>query len=470
MGFFDGAQIEAGVTNVQDEVEKIQKALTAGYGTDSSQFSGGRALIPEDLEGEVISVVSMLKDDCKAMNTMKTTPVRSTVHEVNLRLDHGDWKHITVEEGGESVDSDQTIDRKTYPVKYMQARRAVTKQMELVDTFEGALASEKIAGIETIIKSAEYQCFQGDAAIIPTQFDGFLAAIRKAPAAERNIINLAGKTVGSYGAKVFDEISAMVRQQGGILEKAFFPIALSKDVKEMFADKMRYVINQPLGNLSFKAIPDYGTSTGATIALSGDGAGDDLFYEVKGTVVAEGNAAKRPAAPASVTAAAAAGAASAFTASDAGDYNYAVHAVNAYGISAGTEVSGAVTVAGGNVVTLTITPGTGPRATGFIICRSKKDGTEVMEMDKIPNRGEATTTFVDKNEELPGTASMLFLPKQRFQPVYAFGQLLPASTFPLYPTNRAETPFLVMMYGSLEVRAPKHCGLVKNIAYSGGLY
>ena len=276
MGFFDGAQIEAGVTSVQDEVEKIQKALTADYGTDSSQFSGGRALIPEDLEGEVISVVSMLKDDCKAMNTMKTTPVRSTVHEVNLRLDHGDWKHITVEEGGESVDSDQTIDRKTYPVKYMQARRAVTKQMELVDTFEGALASEKIAGIETIIKSVEYQCFQGDAAIIPTQFDGFLAAIRKAPAAERNIINLAGQTVGSYGAKVFDEISAMVRQQGGILEKAFFPIALSKDVKEMFADKMRYVINQPLGNLSFKAIPDYGTSTGATIALSGDGAGETI--------------------------------------------------------------------------------------------------------------------------------------------------------------------------------------------------
>ena len=467
MGFFDKAS--SGQMNGVDAGE-LQKALTAGYGTDAAQFSGGRALIPEDLESETINVVSLLKEDCKVMNTVKKTPVRSTVHEINTRTEHGEYRFASVPEGGHSLVTNQAIERKSYYMKYLQTLRSVTKQMEVVETFEGALASEKIAGVETIIKSAEYLCFHGDSAIVPTEFDGFISTIRKAPAAERNIINLAGKTVGSYGAKVFDEISAMVRHQGGILEKAFFPIALSKDVKEMFADKMRYVINQPLGNLSFKAIPDYGTSTGATIALSGDGAGDDLFYEVKGTVVAEGNAAKRPAAPASVTAAAAAGAASAFTASDAGDYKYAVHAVNAYGISAGTEVSGAVTVASGNAVTLTITPGTGPRATGFIICRSKKDGTEVMEMDKIPNSGEATTTFVDKNEELPGTASMLFLPKQRFQPVYAFGQLLPASTFPLYPTNRAETPFLVMMYGSLEVRAPKHCGLVKNIAYSGGLY
>ena len=467
MGFFDKAS--SGQMNGVDAGE-LQKALTAGYGTDSSQFSGGRALIPEDLESETINVVSLLKEDCKVMNTVKKTPVRSTVHEINTRTEHGEYRFASVPEGGHSLVTNQAIERKSYYMKYLQTLRSVTKQMEVVETFEGALASEKIAGIETIIKSAEYQCFQGDAAIIPTQFDGFLAAIRKAPAAERNIINLAGQTVGSYGAKVFDEISAMVRHQGGILEKAFFPIALSKDVKEMFADKMRYVINQPLGNLSFKAIPDYGTSTGATIALSGDGAGDDLFYEVKGTVVAEGNAAKRPAAPASVTAAAAAGAASAFTASDAGDYNYAVHAVNSYGISAGTEVSGAVTVAGGNVVTLTITPGAGVPATGFIICRSKKDGTEVMEMDSVANSGETTTTFVDKNEELPGTASMLFLTAKRIQPVYTFAQLMPVCTYPLAPVNAAETPFLVMMFGGLEVHAPKFCALVKDISYKGGLY
>lgn len=403
------------------------------------------------------------------MNSVKKTPVRSTVHEVNLRTGHGDYRHLSVAEGGASIDTDQSLERKTFAMKYLQTRRSVTKQMEAAETFEGALASEKLAGVETIIKGAEYQCFHGDSSIVPTEFDGFLASIKKANAADQNIINLKGSTLGNYGEKIFDEIAAMVRGKGGFLDKALFPTVLAKDIKEIFADKQRYLMNNPIPNLSFKTIPDYGTAIGANIALSGEEAGDDMFFEVKGEVVAEGDATRRPAAPASVTASAS-GSGSSFTANDAGDYMYTVHAVNQYGISAGTSIAAAVTVAAGNKVALTITPGSGVAATGFIICRSKKDDTKVMEMDKVANSGNATTVYEDTNDELPGTASMIFLPKKRFQPVYTFGQLLPACTFPLAPTNTAETPFLVMLYGGLEVRAPKHCGLVKNISYNGGLY
>jgi len=465
-GFFDNVssgEMSAG------EVNELQKALAAGYGTDSSQFTGGRALIPENLESEVVNVVAQLKEDCKVMNSVKKTPVRSTVHEVNLRTGHGDYRHLSVAEGGASIDTDQSLERKTFAMKYLQTRRSVTKQMEAAETFEGALASEKLAGVETIIKGAEYQCFHGDSAIVPTEFDGFLASIKKANAADQNIINLKGSTLGNYGEKIFDEIAAMVRGKGGFLDKALFPTVLAKDIKDIFADKQRYLMNNPIPNLSFKTIPDYGTAIGANIALSGEEAGDDMFFEVKGEVVAEGDATRRPAAPASVTASAS-GSGSSFTAKDAGDYMYTVHAVNQYGISAGTSIAAAVTVAAGNKVALTITPGSGVAATGFIICRSKKDDTKVMEMDKVANSGNATTVYEDTNDELPGTASMIFLPKKRFQPVYTFGQLLPACTFPLAPTNTAETPFLVMLYGGLEVRAPKHCGLVKNISYNGGLY
>lgn len=465
-GFFDNVssgEMSAG------EVNELQKALAAGYGTDSSQFTGGRALIPENLESEVVNVVAQLKEDCKVMNSVKKTPVRSTVHEVNLRTGHGDYRHLSVAEGGASIDTDQSLERKTFAMKYLQTRRSVTKQMEAAETFEGALASEKLAGVETIIKGAEYQCFHGDSSIVPTEFDGFLASIKKANSADQNIINLKGSTLGNYGEKIFDEIAAMVRGKGGFLDKALFPTVLAKDIKEIFADKQRYLMNNPIPNLSFKTIPDYGTAIGANIALSGEEAGDDMFFEVKGEVVAEGDATRRPAAPASVTASAS-GSGSSFTANDAGDYMYTVHAVNQYGISAGTSIAAAVTVAAGNKVALTITPGSGVAATGFIICRSKKDETKVMEMDKVANSGNATTVYEDTNDELPGTASMIFLPKKRFQPVYTFGQLLPACTFPLAPTNTAETPFLVMLYGGLEVRAPKHCGLVKNISYNGGLY
>ena len=94
----------------------------------------------------------------------------------------------------------------------------------------------------------------------------------------------------------------------------------------------------------------------------------------------------------------------------------------------------------------------------------------MMEMDSIANSGAATTSYVDENKELPGTASMLFLTEKRIQPVYTFGQLLPVCTYPLAPINAAENPFLVMLFGFLEVRAPKFCGRVKSIAYTGGLY
>ena len=465
MGFFD--QASSGQMNGVDAGE-LQKALTAGYGTDSAQFSGGRALIPEDLESETINVVSLLKEDCKVMNTVKKTPVRSTVHEINTRTEHGEYRFASVPEGGHSLVTNQAIERKSYYMKYLQTLRSVTKQMEVVETFEGALASEKIAGVETIIKSAEYLCFHGDSAIVPTEFDGFISTIRKAKAEDRNIMSLRGKSIGTVGEELFDDIAATVFEKGGEIETALFPPVLAKEIKGLIKDRIRLSVTDV--HSSLQALPNYPTATGATIKFTGEGAGADKFYHVKGVVKAAGDPLKRPAAPASVTAAAAAGSDSEFTASDAGDYKYTVHAVNSYGISAGTEVSGAVTVAGGNVVTLTITPGAGVPATGFIICRSKKDGTEVMEMDSVANSGETTTTFVDKNEELPGTASMLFLTAKRIQPVYTFAQLMPVCTYPLAPVNAAETPFLVMMFGGLEVHAPKFCALVKDISYKGGLY
>ena len=65
MGFFDSTS--SGETYTP-EVNELQKALSAGYGTDAAQFTGGRALIPENLESEVVNVVSQLKEDCKVMN------------------------------------------------------------------------------------------------------------------------------------------------------------------------------------------------------------------------------------------------------------------------------------------------------------------------------------------------------------------------------------------------------------------
>lgn len=465
MGFFNN--ITTGSSTIA-EAEGLQKALsTGGYGTDASKYIDGRALIPENIEFEVQNVMSELKEDCKIMNSIKPIKVKSNIHQVNMRNNEGEYRHLSVQEGGLSLETSQNIDRKIFDMKYLQTLRGVTRQMEIIDTFENALASEKIAGIDTIMKGAEYLCFHGDSSIIPTEFDGFISSIKKAKKQERNIISLRGESLGKKGEGIFDEIANKIFENGAYIDRAMFPPVLAHDIKNLVWDKLRFILTDKSNPL-----PPYATACGAVIKLQGESVGADRYYKVKGIVNADGIADERPNPPKSVTAVPATGAAgSQFTDDDKGDFKYTVHAVNAAGISKGTDAAAAATIAAaGSKVTVTITPAdTGKEATGFIICRSKKGGDVVMEMDRVKNSGDTTTVYEDLNEELPGTASMLFLTERRVQPVYTFAQLLPMCTYPLYPTNAAVTPFLVMLYGGLELRVPKFCGLVKDIAYSGGL-
>ena len=467
MGFFDGTSTEHEGAE-QGQVEALNKALYAGTGTDSATFVNGRAMIPENLEATMIEVVAATKEDCKMLNALKTTNVRSTVHEKNRRTGHGDHRFLTVPEGGASSMTDQEIERVIYLQKFIQTKRSVTYQMEKVDTFEPAYSSEKIAGIQTICKAAEHNIFHGDSKVVPTEFDGFLAAIRRSK--NPVIEDLRGDTIGSRGESLFDDIAQKVWDRNGDIQKALFPSVLAKDVKELFIDRLRYVPG--VENLSFtkgNGLPPYSTAVGSDIKFSGENAGPDKFYRVKGVVSAAGDSEGRPLAPTSVAVAANTGVAgSLFLAADAGDFKYRVHSVNAKGISEGTDVTGAVTVGANGSVTITITPNTSRPVTGFIICRSKKDGDDVMEMVQIPASTDPTTVYTDLNKDLPGTASMLFLTEQKITPCYELGQLLPVSTYPLYPVDRAETPFLVIFYAALEVNTPEFCAIVDNIHYQGG--
>ena len=463
MGYFE----EASTSYEDQSSEALQKALEAGYGTNSAAFINGRALIPENCETTMVNVVAELKEDCKLFNSMKTVPVASTVHEENRRTSHGDYRFLSTNEGGASRITDQEIERVFYEQKYLQTKRGITLQMEKARTFEDAYTSEKIAGVEVICKGAEFNMFHGNADVVPTDWNGFPAAIKKSK--EPNILDLRGASIGSKGEKLFDEIAQQVWDRGGDLSKAFFPSRLAQPIKELFTDRIRMMVKDK--QATFDQLPDYPTAIGSSIRFSGPNVGADKFYHVKGIVKAAGDANSRPAIPTNVTAAAVATAAnSKFAAADDGDYTYTVHAVNSYGISEGKAITAAVSVAEGGGVNLTITPDKSKPVTGLIICRSGKDGTVVMEMTQIKAEDTATTVYQDLNAELPGTASMLFLTEARsYNPTYRFGQLLPVSTFPLFPTDAAITPFLVILFGALEVSAPEFCALVDNIAYDGGL-
>ncbi|MDR0583270.1 MAG: hypothetical protein LBG57_02830 [Treponema sp.] len=445
--------------------EMLIKALSAGYGTNAAEFTGGRALIPEDCETTMVNAMREQHEDCKIMNTFKKAPVKATVHEYNRRTGTGDIDFGTTEEGGVSQEDGQAIERITRNVKYIQQYREVTEQMNVVDTFENAFESEKLAGTLNILKIAERLCIHGDSDVIPTEFDGMIKQIKKTNPARRNIIDFRGQTIQTRGEKFFSEMVRSISEQGGEANKIFFPLILSDDIQELCKDRVRFGAND---NRMTPVFDSYPTPLG-TLKF-GEDAGPDKMFRVRGPIASKGDPLQKPNAPQSVTVSAASAAGSLFLAGDAGNYTYTVYAINKYGISDGTSPAAAVAVAAGNGVTITITPDSTKPGTGFIICRSAKGGNAVMEMVRVTKSQSATTVYVDINEDLPGTTDMIFITEKKLQAVAEFYQLLPMRLYRMNPVNRLVTPFILALWGVLDLKVPEWCGLTKNIAYQGGLY
>lgn len=489
MIFDEGVNVEGLFDNANQAT--LQKALEAGYGTDASQFTDGRALQPEDLESTLVNVLDVLQDDCKVFNSIYRQPSKSTVHQYNRRTGVGDDEFNFIGEGDEIREGDQDIERKILEQKYIGTIGRITKQAELVESMEDMYNAEKVACTMRVVKSAERAFFHGNSAVVPKQFDGFQKIIEdsafdttKEARLRSTVADLRGYEIGEEvasgdeailtGEDLFDEVADTVYEKGGDLKKALFPPVIARQFRSLFNDKLRYTPEDE--HTGLKRLPDIVASCGSSIRIQGKDAGTDKMFHVKGKVVAKGDSTKRPNAPSTVTLtvnASATRAESQFGTNDAGDYIYAVHAVNSYGISAAKAAAAAVTVAAGKSVTITITPDSnGARATGFIITRSKADGSELMEMCSIGAAVEGNTTYEDVNSELPGTASIILLSEitRDAKANIAFTQLMGLSTFPLPTNDSLAKRFAVALFGALKVGAPEFCAEIKNVGYRGGLY
>lgn len=463
---------------------ELEKALEAGYGTDAASYVDGRALQREDLEATLVSVLDVKQNDCKMFHKLHKQPVSSTVHQVNRQTDVGDDQFLFVGEGDQASEDDPKFQRKIYETKYMSSKWQVSHPLTLTDNAENPINAQKVSAVLRVTKGTERAIFHGDSSVDPKQYDGLLKILRDSAAdtsvAERlraTRVDLRGLEIGESdaglgidaGEDLFNEITEKVYSRGGDLQEAYFPPVIAKQFWTLFSDRLRYTTGDT--HLGLSELPDIPTAIGSTLRIKGD-CGADKMFKVKGPVVAAGDRIKRPTKPQSVTAVASSDSA-AFTAAFAGDYMYAVHAYNSYGISEATAIGSAVTVAADKKVTITITPAdSGAEATGFIITRSKKDGTELMEMVRVKNSGESTTAYVDKNNDLPGTASIVLLTPNtdEMKPNASFGQLMGMSNFDLPTDSSLAHRGVVALYGMFELRAPEYCAIIDNVGYAGGLY
>lgn len=469
MGLFDNPKAisEAGPMGFGAAIgDELLKALSAGYGTDSASMTGGRALIPQDIERSVINALAVKKADFKLMNLLKNEKVGSTVHEYTRRNDAGLHQLIFGTEGAAARDTSQSIERVTRMVKYMQTYRQITLQMRVAKTLEDAEASEKEAGIFTILKGAEFGCFHGDSASVPQQFDSVLSQViaSAGPNGSKNIYDMRGKTLGTLGETAIKEVARMTYDNGGYLTHAFMPSILASDLQDVVKDRLRLDVRDKRAT---GVVESYPTPFSDDIIIAGKEAGPDKMFLPRNGITSIGDASTKPAAPGTVSTAVAADAASKFIAADAGNYTYAVHAIDENGISVASSTA-TQAVAAGEKVTITITPdGTKP-GTGFIITRGKKGATtDLREIGRCAKAATATTAFVDYNTVLPGTGDILLLSHDVASPSIQWDSFLPAMKFDLFPTVSAIVPFLIVMFGTPDVKVPWFHGVIRNVSDQG---
>ena len=156
----------------------------------------------------------------------------------------------------------------------------------------------------------------------------------------------------------------------------------------------------------------------------------------------------------------------------AGTYYYAVAGTNVNGTSQAL-VSAAVAVASNRKVTLTITPSAAGAETGYIVYRSRKDGSAVLsdmrEMVRIPRTG-GSTVYVDLCRDVPGSTEAYLLNMTAGATAITWRQMLPMIKFPLYPTNAAVLPWAQLIFGYLRMTKRKHHAMVRNIVPTGQVW
>ena len=448
-----------------NDVAELRKALTAGYGTDVASLTGGGALRIQSLEKTLLSTIQENKHFA-LFNALAKSDATATVDEwTEMSSVGGFLGGSTNTETGTIAAATGTYARRTGLVKYLMTRREVSFVTTLQNALADAEAVEQQNGALQLLTDAEFLCFEGDSAVVPTEFDGIKAQIVGLGASDHilnadgsslasiNLVNTAAKTITGYGnfgtpTHLFMSQSTQADFDNG-LDPAFrVPLTDVPNGGIMLGSPVKG-IRTSWGDIA--TVPD-------VFIRDGD---QQAPFEVDFAALASANTF----APASVTVATASDAASKFTTGRDGNYYWAVTGVNAAGQSVVTKTT-QTAVAVGEKATLTITASVGGQETGYVIYRSKLNGTNTTSDFRFVGRvakAGATTTFVDNNTNIPGTSTAYMLNMSAGAKAINWRQLLPMLKFPLYPTNSATVPWAQLLFGYLRIGKRKHHVIIKNI-------
>lgn len=462
-----------------EQVTALQKALTAGYGTDVSGLSGGGALRIQSLDKTMQSTIQD-NADFSLFNRLTKNKATATVDEWTEQNGIGGFLGgSTNAETGVIADASGTYNRRVGLVKFLMTRR----QVSLVSTMQNNIADieavEYSNGALQLCTDVEHLMFEGDDRVVPTEFSGIYAQMVDGVASGQvdgnHVIDCAG-----------DAITNIVRiNQGVTVIRGFGNFGRATDLYASLAVQADLDNNlDPAFRVGLTNVANGGVMIGTPVTGIRTSHGnikmnDDLFirdetqmtpFEVRYPAFAAAQVGIKPVSV--VPGVPAINAASKFGAAHAGNYNYLVTGVNAAGQSTGT-VSAQVAISAGQAVSIVITGSAGAGETGYVLSRNRLNGgvvavggvdgmSDFREMTKIARTG-ATTTYVDLNRDIPGTVKAFLLNLLPSATAMGWRQLMPMIKFPLYPTNAAVIPWAQMLFGYLRMTKRKHHCVFKNV-------
>ena len=454
------------------EVAALQKALdSGGYGTDMSQLTGGAALRIQSLDTTMQATIQE-NSDFALFNALPKPKAGATVDEWTEQNGIGGFLGgSTNSESGAISGATGSYARRVGLVKFLMTQRQVTLVSTINNNIADVEALEYRNGALQLLSDAEYLMFNGDSSVVPTEFDGIEAQMRAGIAA--GLVDgghcqdlrggpLNGITPSANAARIVRSIGNF-----GRITDLFCSTAVQTDLDVSLDPAYRVPLND---------VPNGGITLGSPVSGMRTSFGNikmrpDIFvidqdqqvpFEIGFPAQA---AAQAGLTPVSVTVTVATNAASLFTAPQAGNYYWRVCGVNAAGQSV-TIATAQTAVAAGQAATLTIAGSAGATETGYVIYRSRLNGTnavaDVRYQIRVPRTG-ATTVWIDTNYEVPGTTDGFYLNLTPGATAILWRQLLPMLKFALYPTNAAVIPWAQLLFGYLRISKRRHVVWVKNI-------
>jgi hypothetical protein len=452
----------------QGDLEALRKALEAGYGTDMSALTGGAAIRVQSLDATLQATLADNKH-FKLFNALPKPNATATVDEWTEATDQGGFPGgSTNTESGTISEANGTYARRVGLVKYLMTQCKVSYVATLQSSIVEAEAIENQMGTLRLLRDAEVLSFFGDSAVVPTEYDGIFKQIAGDANLADHVLNADAASLASVN--LINDAAAIIAGYGnfGVPTDLF----MSPKVQADWDTGLDPAFRVPLAD-----VPGGGIEVGAPVVGIRTSHGNirtqaDVFvpdqdqqtpFELRYSAIATAQASI---APASVTGVAATGTSvNKFTAARAGNYYYAVAGVNAAGQSTVTKTA-QIAVTSGQKVTLTINRSAGAQETGYVIYRSRKNGTNATNdfryMAKVAVAG-ATTTYVDENLDIPGTTPAFVLNLTPGHTAITWRQLLPLTRFQLYPVNAAVVPWALLLFGYLRISKRRQHVVIKNI-------